>query len=48
VLVELCQLHGEFFQHDILFHQEHEASPHNNVVQVHLDYWILHVMFEGH
>jgi hypothetical protein len=36
-LVELCRLHGELLQHDILFQQEHEASLDNNVVQVHLD-----------
>ncbi len=31
MLVELCQLHGELLQ------QEHEASAHSNVVQIHLD-----------
>jgi hypothetical protein len=38
MLAELCRLHGELFQHNIIFQQEHEASPHSNVVQVLLDY----------
>jgi hypothetical protein len=46
MLAKLYQLHGGIFQHDIFLQQDHEAPPHSSVVEVHLDYYILHILLK--